>query len=419
MILLRLAWQSLNNRRAGVLLVLLSLALSVSLILGVERLRQQVRSSFTSTVSGVDLIVGARSGPLNLLLYSIFHLGEPTANIGWNSVQTLTQHPAVDWVVPLSLGDSHQGFRVLGTSADFFRHYRYGQNQTLQLAEGRVFDGVFDAVLGATVARQLGHALNDSLTVAHGAGPVSFVTHDDKPFRVSGILAPTGTPVDRSVIISLAGLEAIHADWVGGAPAPGRRLSAEAVLERDLTPRSVTAALVGLKSRVAVFQVQRLVNTWRAEPLQAIIPGVALQQLWQMMALSENALSLISAAVVLVALAVMLAALLTSLEARRRELAILRAIGARPWQIFALLLGESLLLSLIGATCGLLLLQGLASVAAPLLQARFGLGFSAWPPSPQEWTLLAAILLAGLLAGVWPAWQAYRHTLADGLSPRL
>lgn len=419
MALLSLAARSLLNRWGTASLVVLSLALSVTLLLGVERLREQVRESFASTVSGVDLIVGARSGPLNLLLYSVFRMGEPTANVSWRSVRHLEEHPSVDWLVPLSLGDSHRGFRVLGTSTAYFDHYQYGRGQRLVLAQGHRFDDLFDTVLGANVAARLGYALGDEIIVAHGAGDVSFIEHGDKPFTVVGILAPTGTPVDNTVHVSLEAIEAIHADWMAGAPVPGMTLTAEQVRQRDLTPRSVTAVMVGLKSRVAVFQVQRMVNSYRDEALMAIIPGVALHQLWQMMSVAENALALVAWVVLFVALVVMLTALLTALNERRREMAILRSLGARPWQIFALIVGESLLLTLLGVAVGVLLLQGVSLIAAPLLSAQLGLSLSVWPPSVKEIILVGIVILAGILAALWPAWRAYRQSLADGLGTRL
>lgn len=419
MAILTLAAKSLWNRRLTSALVILAIALSVTLLLGVERLRTQARASFANTLSGADLIVGARGGPINLLLYSVFRIGDPTNNVNWTSYRTLAAHPQIAWTVPLSLGDSHRGFRVLGASRAYFDHYRYGRNQPLRLAEGREFEDVFDAVLGAEVADRLGYRLGQSIVIAHGAGEVSFALHDDKPFRVVGILARTGTPVDQTVHVSLEGIEAIHADWRGGAPIPGLRLSAEQVRQLDLTPKTITAFLVGLKAKTAIFRLQREINEFAAEPLLAILPGLTLQQLWDLMGLAENALLVVSGLVVLVGLTVMLAALLTGLNERRREMAILRAVGARPGQIFALVLGESLALALAGAALGVLLLQGALLLAGPLLEARLGLAIAGWPPSSHELVLLAAVLVCGALAGVFPAWRAYRYSVADGMTIRI
>ncbi|MFZ1643792.1 MAG: ABC transporter permease [Candidatus Contendobacter sp.] len=419
MAILILAGKSLWNRRLTSALVIFAIALSVTLLLGVERLRTQARASFANTLSGTDLIVGARGGPINLLLYSVFRIGDPTNNVNWTSYRTLAAHPHVAWTVPLSLGDSHRGFRVLGTSRAYFQHYRYGRNQPLRLAEGREFEDVFDAVLGAEVADRLGYRLGQSIVIAHGAGEVSFALHDDKPFRVVGILARTGTPVDQTVHVSLEGIEAIHADWLGGAPVPGMRLSAEQVRQLDLTPKTITAFLVGLKAKTAIFRLQREINEFATEPLLAILPGLSLQQLWDLMGLAENALLAVSGLVVLVGLTVMLAALLTGLNERRREMAILRAVGARPGQIFTLVLGESLALALAGAALGVLLLQGALLLAGPMLQARLGLTIAGWPPSSHELILLATVLGCGFLAGLFPAWRAYRYSVADGMTIRI
>lgn len=419
MAILTLAAKSLWNRRLTSALVVFAIALSVILLLGVERLRTQTRASFAHTLSDTDLIVGARGSPINLLLYSVFRIGDPTNNVDWSSYRTLAADPQVAWTVPLSLGDSHRGFRVLGTDRSYFEHYHYGRHQSLRLAEGHEFEDLFDAVLGAEVAEQLGYRLGQSIVLAHGAGEVSFALHEDKPFRVVGILARTGTPVDRTVHVSLAAIEAIHADWRGGAPMPGFHLSAEQVRQLDLTPKTITAFLVGLKSKTAIFKVQRQINEFTAEPLLAILPGLTLQQLWSLLGLAENALLAVSGLVVLVGFTVMLAALLTGLNERRREMAILRAIGARPGQIFALVLGESLVLALAGAGLGLTLLQAALWLAGPLLEARLGLTIAGWPPSAHELSLLAAVLACGLGAGLFPAWRAYRYSVADGMTIRI
>lgn len=419
MTVLSLARRSLWNRRGTAALVVCSVALSVALLLGVERLRTEARESFANTLSGVDLIVGARSGPINLLLYSVFRLGDPVNNVSWASYERIAEHPQVAWTVPLSLGDSLRGFPVLGTTQAYFTHYRYGRDQSLALARGEIFDGIFDAVLGAEVARRLGYDLGDEIVLAHGTGAVSLTKHDDKPFRVVGVLERTGTPVDNTVHISLEGMEAIHVDWRGGAPIPGLSISAERVQSMDLTPDSITAVMVGLTSRRAVFQVQRQINTDRDEALMAIMPGLTLQQLWDLMRVGENALLAVSALVMLVALTVMLTALLTGLNERRREMALLRALGARPWQIFALIIGESLLLSILGALLGVVLLQGLALGASGWLSGQLGLTVTLWPPTLHEMKILAILFAGGILVGLWPAWRAYRNALTDGMAIRM
>ena len=420
MYLLRLALTSLNNRRFTALLTVFAIALSVCLLLAVERIRTETRASFASTISGSDLIVGARSGSVNLLLYSVFRIGNATNNIRWDSFEHFAGHPRVKWAIPLSLGDSHRGYRVLGTSAAYFEHYQYGRNQALQFTEGQPFDDLFEVVLGAEVADALDYKIGQQIVLAHGVSTVSLVKHDDKPFTVVGILARTGTPVDRTLHISLAGMEALHVDWQNGMPARGAaRLSAEQARELGLQPKAITAMLLGLNSKIATFSLQREINEFRGEPLLAILPGVALQELWSLMGTAEKALFVVSLFVVLTGLIGMLTAILTSLNERRREMAILRSVGARPWHIGSLLVLEAFSLAAAGVGLGLALLYIGIAASRGWLRTQYGLDLPLAAPSLYEWQLLGAILAAALLMGVIPALRAYRQSLSDGLSIRL
>ncbi len=419
MAILSLAWQSLLNRRFTAALTVISIALSVTLLVGVERLRTEARASFANTLSGTDLIVGARSGPVQLLLYAVFRIGDATNNISWKSYQDIATHPKVSWTVPISLGDSHRGFRVLGTTSAYFEHYRYARDRRLVIAEGQQFADLYDAVVGAEVADKLGYKIGDPIIVAHGASDVSFARHEDKPFRVVGIFGRTGTPVDRTVHVSLEAIEAIHVDWQSGAPIPGVSISADQARKMDLTPKVITAALVGLKSKIATFQVQRFINEYLQEPLSAILPGVALSQLWDLIGIAENALLIVSAFVVVVGLFGMLTALLTSLNERRREMAILRSVGARPGHVFALIMGEAGFLTLLGVLLGLALLYLLLLAGQPIIESRFGIFIEIGGLSSYEWILLGAVVCAGFLVGSIPSYRAYRLSLADGLSVRV
>ena len=419
MAVLNLAWKSLLNRRFSALLTIGAIALSVMLLIGVERIRTETRASFANTISGTDLIVGARSGSIQLLLFSVFRIGNATNNITWESYQDIAGHDAVAWTVPISLGDSHRGFRVLGTDHGYFEHYRFGRKQPLTFAQGGRFEDVFDAVLSAEVASELVYRLDQDIAIAHGAGKVTFHQHDDKPFSVVGILAPTGTPVDNTIHVSLEGIEAIHVDWRDGAPMPGTKVSAEQARKRDLSPKAITAFLVGLKSKIATFQLQRKINEYRAEPLLAILPGVALTELWGVMGVAEQMLLVVSVFVVLVGLSGMLVALLTSLNERRREMAVLRSVGARRHHIFALMVSEAVVLTLIGIGIGLALLYILMVAAQPVLQDRFGILIALGPPGAYELGLLSLVLLAGAVVGLIPAYRAYRNSLADGLTIRV
>ena len=426
--LLHIASRSAWNRRGTLALVMFSIALATALLLGLERLRTDIRSSFSQAVSGTDLVVGARTGPVQLMLYAVFHVGGATHNIRMASVEAIAAHRAVAWVVPVSLGDSHRGRPVLGTTPEYFTRFLYGDRQPLALAQGRAFtgtlEGLYEAVLGAEVADALGYKLGQRITLSHGLGGLPgelSAEHGDKPFTVVGVLAPTGTPVDRTVHIGLQAIEAIHLDWVGGAPLPasaGMKIAPEFARKFDLQPKQVTAALVGLKSRVAVFNVQRFVGAFEAEPLLAVLPGVALDELWAAVGLGEKALLAISGLVALVSLASLVAVVLAGLNERRRELAVLRAVGAGPRQVLVLLAAEGALVTCCGALLGVALAVAAVLGAGPWVQQRFGILLAAGAPTAEQWGLLAAVVLAGMLASLVPGWRAYRLSLADGLSPR-
>ena len=361
-------------------------------------------------------MVGARSGGIQLLLYSVFRIGNATNNMTWRSYEAIKARPEVAWSVPLSLGDSHRGFRVLGTTQAYFERYKYRRDRSLQLASGRVFDQLFDAVIGANVARDLGYETGDKIVVAHGAGRIGIQTHNDKPFRVSGILAKTGTPVDRTVHVSLEAIEAIHLDWKDGTQQPGRARGPGAAGAGQLQPKAITAALVGVTSKIRVFSLQRYINTYRSEPLSAILPGLTLYELWALVGTAETALLVVSFMVVVTAILGMVTMILATLAERRREIAILRSVGAGPGTVIGMLVSEAVLLCAAGVLLGLMATYGLLYALRPLIDDWYGLYLSIAPPDLYEWLVLAGIVVAGGLAGLLPALRAYRQSLADGMA---
>ena len=418
--ILGLAWRSLMNRRGSAILTVLAVALSVALFLGVDKARNGARAGFDNTISGTDLIVGAPTGQINLLLYSVFRLGNATAEISWETYQAIDAREDIAWTIPVSLGDSHRGFRVMGTGQSYFERYKHGDGQPLQLDEGERFDDIYDAVIGAGVARELGYGIGSEIVLTHGLGAGGLSDHDNRPFVVSGILTPTGTPVDQTIHIPLEGMTAIHVGWESGTKNPmADTITEEMIRDFDLTPRTITAVFVGLERRGTILSTQRALNTRAGEPLLAIIPGVALGELWQVTGVVERALIAVSVFVIAVGLVSVLTSILTSLNERRREMSILRATGARPGHIFFLMVAEAGLLGFIGAAAGILLVQLGLLLLGPVLASTYGvqlqgLGFS----MIDLWTLLG-VTGAALLIGVIPAITALRRSLADGLTVKL
>jgi putative ABC transport system permease protein len=421
MILLSLASKSLANRKLTTTLTLASIALSVALLIGVEHVRVGVRENFSHTLSQTDLIVGARGGALQLLLYAVFGMGSATNNLSYASYEKFKRHPAVQWTIPYALGDSHRGFRVIGTNEDFYKEYRYRQDRTLAFAAGHAARDVFDVVLGHAVAQQLGYKIGDAIVVTHGVtSGKGIIEHADKPFRVVGVLQKTSTPVDRALYITLEGMEAMHMDWQDGAPPrPGAAMPVAQLRKEDMQIKQITAFLLRTKSRFETLRLQREINAFADEPLMTIIPGVALSELWRSIGYAEDGLKIVTVCVMLVGFLGMLMALYTSLNERRREMAILRAVGVGPRKIAALLVLESGVLSLLGCLLGVGLVYGLLFVLQPVVEDHFGLYIPLKPLSGVEYGYVLATLVAGCVVGLVPAFKAYRNTLADGLSMRL
>lgn len=414
MYLVSLAWRSLRARLTISLLTVSSIALSVALLVGIEHLRVGVRESFAGTIKGTDLIVGARGGTTQVLLSTVFGMATPSGSISWETYERWKAHPAVSWTIPYSLGDSHRGFRVIGTTEEFFARYRF-RDQSVTFASGRAPQTDREVAIGHEVAQRLRYALGAEIVLAHGIAEVSFAEHEVHPFTVVGIIDRTSTPIDRALYVTLDGLTEMHE----AEEERGGGLMMGPPQEHAHGEAPITAFLLGTKNRFETLQLQREMNEDRTEPLTAIIPGVALAQLWDVVGNAEQALRLVSMFTLLVGLLGMCVALYASLESRRREMAVLRAIGAGPRSIVALLVSESALLALSGAVLGIVFVYvGLAAAAGPV-EARYGFALTMGALAKTEWIFLGLVVLAGTLVGLVPAWKAYRSSLADGLSVKV
>ena len=495
--LIKVAYASLRYRIGGVGLTIASVTLSVFVLLSVEHIRQEARNGFASTVSGVDLIVGARTGEINLLLLSIFRIGNATANLSWGAVEEISEQKSVAWVVPISLGDSHRTFRVVGTTAEFFSRYKYAQKKPLSFSQGGEFDAVQDVVLGARAAVKLSYVLGDSLVLSHGVADTSFLHHEDLPFSVSGILEQTGTPVDNAIFVSLDAIEAMHSEdsesdnrqrvhegheshaaheesevheeheeheaqeeheaheaheahksdsdhlshegeeshteehhaahegrgahvaydaHEGDSDHPNHE-GEESLNDHDhRTIGSVTAILVGLDSPISTLVVQRWINEYSEEALLGILPGVALTQLWSLLGNIEAVLLGISILVFVSSLLGLNAMLLASMRERRREIEILRSIGAPSLFIWGLLIIESLLIITIGVVLAIFGLLLAISLANDVLANELGILLSVQILNTSNLSAIGLIYLTALVMTLVPAWRAYSVSRSAGSS---
>lgn len=415
--LLKLTLNSLYARLLTVSMTIFAISLSLMLYLSVEKLRSSAYTSFTNTISQTDLIVGSRTGSVQLLLYSIFRIGNATNNITWESYQDIIEKDEVEWAVPISLGDSHKGYRVMGTNKDFFKHYKYRGNKSLVIKDGKYFSDLYDVVLGFSVAEKLDYQINSSIIVSHGLK--SFTDHDDQPFKVSGILAKTGTPVDNTIIVSLKAIEAIHVDWSSGAKIPGQITPIDEIRKMDLATSNITAILLGIDSKLKIFQFQRWINEYPEEALTAILPGVALQELWRIVGVVENILLGISFVVILTTLMGMAAIVLSSLNERRREMAIWRAMGASPKIVIGLLMLEALIISSVSIFFSTILLFILLYFLQPWIDTTYGILVTVEMFSLSDIYIFILFIFAAMFVSLIPALRAYWFSINDGMTVKI
>ena len=410
-----LTYKSIKNRKFTSMLCVLSIALSVTLFLGIERIRNGAREGFTNTISKTDLIIGAKGGPLQLLLYTVFHIGGAVNNIRMSTYEEIKNDHLVEWSIPISLGDSYKGYRVVGTDENFFLHYRFRGDKQVSLASGKIPSETFDVALGSEVAKKFDLKVGDPIVLSHGISSESILSHDSTPFRIVGIISPTQTPIDTGVFSNLYGMEAMHFGWETGVP-DGSAINPDRFKKENIKITQLTSFMVKLKSRIAVLKMRRMIDQYEKEPIMAIIPGLALQEMWQTIGYVEQILFLVSLCVLLVGVLSILISLYTSINERRREMAILRSLGASSRHVFALLIYESSFLVFSGCIIGVGALYGLLFFVRPWLESNFSIYLEIQSLSVTEWFYLLGIFVAGTLAGLIPAVKAYMNSLQDGLT---
>lgn len=413
-----LTYKSLKNRKFTSFLCVLSIALSVTLFLGIERIRNGARDGFTNTISKTDLIVGAKGGSLQLLLYTVFHIGGAVNNIKMSTFNDIKSNPQVEWAIPISLGDAYRGFRVVATDENFYKHYRFRGDQEVKIQSGVTPVDTFDVVLGSEVAKKFNHKVGDPIVISHGLSSEAILSHDNTPFKIVGIMAPTQTPIDTGVYITLQGMEAIHFGWETGVPS-GESINPERFKKENIEITQLTSFMVKLKSRIAVLRMRRMIDQYPNEPVMAIIPALSLQEMWETIGYVEQILFLVSLCVLLVGVMSILISLYTSINERRREMAILRSLGASSRHVFFLLLYESSFLVFMGCLLGVASLYGLLFFIRPWLESNFSIYLPIEGLSKTEYYYLLGIFVVGTLAGLIPAIKAYLNSLQDGLSIKL
>jgi putative ABC transport system permease protein len=319
------------------------------------------------------------------------------------------------------LGDGHHGFRVVATNTDFFKHYQFRSKEKIEFDQGGSFKEYLDVVIGADVARTLKYTLGSGVVVAHGVTTgIAIQEHEDKPFRVVGVMKATGTPLDKALYISLESMEAIHLDWqTGTAPASNQEIKIADITPEMVKPKNITSFFLRTKNRTQILKLQRAINEYKVEPLMAAIPGVVLSELWNALSVLEKVLKAISFLVMFVGLLSVLIAIMTSLNERRREMAILRVLGASLKNVIYLILFETFILSTSAIIIACAIKIILEFIWGSWLQSNYGLYLQAPAFSLNEVLYLVLMLVSSLLISFIPAFKAMKSALKDGLALKI
>jgi len=397
--LLQLAWSYLRARPLGTLLNVLLLALGVGTIGFVVIVNEQIGASLNRDARGIDLVVGAKGSPIQLILSGIFHLDAPTGNIPLAAAQALARDPQVRRVIPLSLGDSHRGFRIVGTSPDYVALYG------ATIGSGRLWKDEMEAVLGSTVAARTGLAIGDRFAGAHGLGEGGG-EHGDAAYTVVGVLQPTGTVIDRLVLVDTASVWHVHDTGHAGSGGKGG----------DDGDRQVTLLLVQYATPLAAASLPRRINAETS--LQAASPAHESARLFRMLGVGADVIRAFGGIVLATAALSLFIALYHALNERAYDIAVLRTLGAHPTGIALMLMLEAVLLALAGGVLGLVLAHGLVAVLAWWMAEQESLAISAWAFSGGELWLLVPAFVAAALAALLPSWRAARADISATLARR-
>ncbi|MEP3225630.1 MAG: FtsX-like permease family protein [Parasphingorhabdus sp.] len=437
--MLSLAYAYLRDRPLTTILNILLLAISVAMLVLLLQFGSQFEKRFQKDAEGIDLVVGSKGSPLQLILSSVFHIDQPTGNIPLSSLDLLRNDPATARVVPLALGDNFQGYRIVGTDASFLEIHQ------AELAQGEMFRKPPQAVIGANVAAETGAKLGQKFIGSHGLSEDSETDsgHDHAPFETIGILAPTGTVVDRLILTSVESVWDVHGiahesehehehgsehdhdaehdaehDHDAGhdhdqdaeeAESGAQLQDARAALEPELT-----ALLVSYRNASGAIRIPAMVN--RQTEMQAAVPATETARLLDLLGVSLEGARIFAWLLAAIGGLAIFVALFSMARSREGDLALLRVMGATRPQLFSTILLEGLVTAAAGAFLGWILAHGLITVARNSFATMRDLGLTAWQPAPQEGFIILAVLLIGVIAAIIPALRVMRVDPAAILS---
>jgi len=413
----KLFFSSIRSRWLPTILIVLCLTSSMVLLLSIERIQNGTKQSFNYSISGVDSIIGPRSSPIALVLYTIFHIGKPTNNITYETFKYLNERKDIDWIIPIALGDSYDEFRVIATTSDYFEKIKFGDNNQITFDKGNNSLELNNTIFGADVAKKLNSNIGDRINIVHGSNADMGIEHDEISFELSGILVKTGTPIDKLVFINLQGYELVHLGWKSGKKIFSLKNQDLAKIDASqLIPKTITAAFVGLKSKLTIFNFQKDIREYLEEPISAIIPSIALSELWSIVGVVDKGFKLLSWIVIVISLIAMVTLIINSLENRKREMLIYRANGASPLDLSFMVVIEAIFIGLLSIILALIFVSLISYFASSQLSIHFGVSTNFSFLTVNEATILLIILLAGVLSSLVPAFITYRNNLNQTFS---
>lgn len=403
--MLQLAYANLKEHFLSTILSVMLLGIGVGMVSFIVTVSEQLNDRFNRDIRGIDMVVGAKGSPLQLILSAVYQIDNPTGNIPLTEVNKLKNHPLIKYSIPLSYGDSYKGFRIVGTDSLYLKHYE------ATFSEGKMWNRSMDVVLGSSVAEKIGLKMGSHFHGNHGFDDAGHA-HEEAHYNVVGVLEPTGTVADRLILTSTESVwdihnhdEAEHEDPAHDHDHQDEHHHAEE------EAGEITALLVKFKSPMGIMQIPRMVN--EKTSMQAALPAIEINRLYSLMGVGFTTLQIIGMVIMCIAALSVFISLLNSLKERKYELALMRSLGASPLKLFGLIVQESLLLCLAGYTLGIILGRVGIMLLSSLGEDQFQFSVSQSGIAPVEMWLLPLTLCIGLVAALIPAIRAYRSDISS------
>lgn len=391
---LQLAWKNLWHRPLSALLSIILTALAILLVTVVLQVSNQTEQRFLRNVAGIDMVIGAKGSPLQLILSSVYHIDNPTGNINYARAQRYMRNPMVDKAIPLSYGDSYRGYRIVGTTTDYVTHYG------VELEKGNLFQEDMEVVLGAKVAERLNLTIGGHFHGTHGMEEKDDEhVHEGHSYHVVGVLKESQTVLDQLILCNMASVWAVHKEEADSAKPS----------EKD-----ITAVLLSFRNPMGQMILPRQVNAENG--MQAALPAIEVNRMLNLMGVGIQTLRSLAYLIMLLAGLSVFFSMLNALKERKYELALLRTLGARPWHLMGLLLVEGLLVVIVGFLTGLVMSRLTLWVLSLTFEEQFQFVLNPWNVAPAEWGLLGGTLILGLLASFLPALRAMNINISKTLS---